>query len=77
MKLYKITLTDLDGYNHTEIFEANSLDRAINVAFVEGGKYVQEWECTSGQLLTEEEAAEYRAEQESIRIEYLSEREFV
>ena len=77
MKYYKITLTDLDGYNHTEIIEANTLDRAINKAYVEGGKYVQQWDCTSGQLLTEEEAAAYLAEQEAIRIQYLSEREFV
>jgi len=77
MKYYKITLTDLDGFDHTEIVEANTLDRAINKAYVDGGCYVQQWECTSGQLLTDKEVAEYRAEQESIRIQYLSERESV
>ncbi len=77
MKYYKITLTDLDGFDHTEIVEANTLDRAINKAYVDGGRYVQQWECTSGQLLTEKEVAKYLAEQEAIRIQYLSEREFV
>ena len=77
MKYYKITLTDLDGFDHTEIIEANTLERAINKAYVDGGRYVQEWDCTSGQLLTEEEAGAYIAEQEAIRIQYWSEREFV
>ena len=77
MKYYKITLTDLDGFDHTEIIKAKTLWKAIDKAYDDAGRYVQEWDCTSGHLLTEEEAAEYLAEQESLRIEYLSERESV
>ena len=77
MKLYKITLTDLDGFEHTEIIEAKTLCKAIDKAYSDSGRYTQQWDCKSGQLLTEEAAAEYRAEQEAIRIQYLSEREFV
>lgn len=77
MKYYKITLTDLDGFDHTEIIKAKTLCKAIDKAYDDAGKFTQEWCAKSGQLLTEEESAEYRAEQEALRIQYLSEREFV
>jgi len=77
MKYYKITLTDLDGFDHTEIVKAKTLCKAIDKAYDDADKFTQEWCGKSGQLLTKEETEEYLAEQESLRIEYLNEREFV
>lgn len=77
MNHYKITLSDLDGFSHTEIIEASNLDLAIRKAHDKARKYLPECTCTSGQMLTERESLEYLADQEAIRIQYQSEREFV